>query len=1035
MSNTLCRIILRMVVCFTLTLLPGIGHADQYAYVPVLLGTQVNVIDVTTKSVVTGTGYPITVGTDPGALVASPDGKKVYVANQSGAGSVSVIDTTTAPPSVVATITHSSFNTLVSLAISPDGTTVYALNQGSGVVSVISTASNSVTGTVTVGTSSSNAEQIAVTPDGSKVYVTLASDPAVAEFNTSGTPVVNTIAFGTFPAPYGIAITPDGTRAYVTLEATNAVAILDTATNFLHPTTISTGAYGNPFAITITPDGTMAYVVAGTSQAVVIDLTTNKPLSAITLGSSGVSDIEVTADGSEVFATSGGCNCLYYFPTNSVTPTVSSISVSEGLAIAMAQPGQHPYAYVTNYGAGTVSKVDVASGSVIGSAISVGTSSSQPFGLAVTPDHTKAYVVNYHDSDVAVINVASNTLVSPTIPLGSGSFNVAVTPNGTTAYVPNFTANTVSAINTVSNSVTSISVSGDPFAVAVSPDSTKAYVADAGDGTIAVIKTSTNALCTTSTCSSTGTYPMSTGSTATPSGIAVLPNGTKAYVALQGTDRVSVINTTTDNICTTSTCASGGTYPIVLASGAGPRSVAVTPTGAKVYIVNQGLGTVSVINAVTDNLCTTLTCSSSGSYPMSVGSGPWGISMSPDGTTAYVVNQSGGTISVINTVTDTVSPTTISGLGSTPSVVAMFTPPKPSFGYVTNYGTNSVTYFSSLTNLTFGSNVTVGASGSNPFGVAVSPDRTKAYVANSGAAQVAVINTATNALCTTSTCSSTATYPISVGTTPFNVAFMPNGSKAYVANFGDNTVSVIDASTDKPCVTSSTCASGATYPVSLTTGNPFALAITPDSSKVYVANAGTGTVAVIKTGTDKLCTTSTCFSGATYPISIGGSGYVPSGIAILPTGKKAYVADQGQDKVSVIDLTSDTLCTTGTCSSSGSYPIGLASSSGPRSVAITPDGTKAYVVNQTAGTVAVINTATDNLCNTSTCSSSATYPIPVGSGPWGISISADGTQAYVTNQSGSTVSIINTATDSVSTASGITGLSSPSGVGTFIPIQ
>ena len=48
-------------------------------------------------------------------------------------------------------ITDSSFNGLVKLAISPDGKTLYGANYASGVVSVISTASNTVTGTVTVG--------------------------------------------------------------------------------------------------------------------------------------------------------------------------------------------------------------------------------------------------------------------------------------------------------------------------------------------------------------------------------------------------------------------------------------------------------------------------------------------------------------------------------------------------------------------------------------------------------------------------------------------------------------------------------------------------------------------------------------------------------------------------------------------------------------------------------------------------------------------------------------------------------------------
>ena len=79
----------------------------------------------------------------------------------------------------------------------------------------------------------------------------------------------------------------------------------------------------------------------------------------------------------------------------------------------------------------------------------------------------------------------------------------------------------------------------------------------------------------------------------------------------------------------------------------------------------------------------------------------------------------------------------------------------------------------------------------------------------------------------------TVTATIGVGTYPDGVAVDPAAGTVYVANYGDGTVSVINAATSTVI---------ATIPVG---GSPSAVAVDPATRTVYLANRGAGTVSVI----------------------------------------------------------------------------------------------------------------------------------------------------------------------------------------------
>jgi YVTN family beta-propeller protein len=121
------------------------------------------------------------------------------------------------------------------------------------------------------------------------------------------------------------------------------------------------------------------------------------------------------------------------------------------------------------------------------------------------------------------------------------------------------------------------------------------------------------------------------------------------------------------------------------------------------------------------------------------------------------------------------------------------------------------------------------------------------------------------------------------------------------------------------------------------------LAVSPDSKYVYVADYGTSfidaSVKVIDTATNAIATN----------IPVGNS-TSPTGIAITPNGKSAYVTTTGA--VLVIDTASNTVIK--------SIPV----AGTPYLIAITPDSKYAYVTNTATKSVSVIETSTNTVFKT-----------------------------------------------------------------------
>ena len=233
--------------------------------------------------------------------------------------------------------------------------------------------------------------------------------------------------------------------------------------------------------------------------------------------------------------------------------------------------------------------------------------------------------------------------------------------------------------------------------------------------------------------------------------------------------------------------------------------------------------------------------------------------------------------------------------------------------------------------------------GSAPEGVAIDNVLNQIYIANSGDNTVSVYQATSSGIGETQAAGS----PILVGAVPESIAVDQTTYSVFVTDSGGNTLTVIQPNTS-------------VYPITFTAtavnvgSEPVGVAVYASTDTVYVANYGSGTVSVL--------------NGFTYAtiatINVGGN---PTGIDIDTVAATAYVANAATDTLSVINLTNNTPMTS--TISVGSSPFGVA-------VLFNPSNTAypllAYVTNQGSNTVTVIDLATGQAI--------ATIVVPMGSG-------------------------------------------------------
>jgi YVTN family beta-propeller protein len=203
----------------------------------------------------------------PMDLAISPDGTTLWVVDNLS-NDVRVVSAATLAPSTAIKVGRYPYGALAS----PDGRTVYVSNWDDGTVSVIDTASKQVSATIDVGTHATpnhvfrdHPTAMALGADG-RLYVALANADAVAVVDTARRTTVgfynllpyDGAAYGA--SPQSLALSPDGSRLFVANAGDNDVAVIDLASGSVAGL-IPTAWY--PTAVTMSLSGDRLYVANG----------------------------------------------------------------------------------------------------------------------------------------------------------------------------------------------------------------------------------------------------------------------------------------------------------------------------------------------------------------------------------------------------------------------------------------------------------------------------------------------------------------------------------------------------------------------------------------------------------------------------------------------------------------------------------------------------------------------------------------------------------------------------------------------------
>jgi YVTN family beta-propeller protein len=285
--------------------------------------------------------------------------------------------------------------------VAPNGKLAYVANQNAGVITVISTATDRVSGIINI-------------PQGPPQFISFSPDSRTAYasvYNTSG--------------------------------SVHLVAFIDTATSTVTGTV--TVNNGTPGPSATSPDGRYLYVP---NHNMTMGTRTGNLVDVIDTSTRRLTDSIAVPMNPHWLVFSG----KYFYTSDHMSGLVTVLNAQTNRIVKEIVVGETPHGEamspsgqrlaVTSFSGDEVFVVNTATDKVVAH-IPVGRS---PEEAAYAPDGRHLYTVNNADSTISVIDTATNR-VTATIPAGSSPTSISVLPSGRQALVTNENAGTVEVLD------------------------------------------------------------------------------------------------------------------------------------------------------------------------------------------------------------------------------------------------------------------------------------------------------------------------------------------------------------------------------------------------------------------------------------------------------------------------------------------------------------------------------------------------------------------------------------------------------------
>lgn len=568
------------------------------------------------------------------------------------------------------------FDVLRAIAVDSINGNIYAVSQGSNIVSVIDGSTNNVVSNISVGASpydctfSPRENEIFVTDNLGISVISCQSNRVVSTIKTGGSPesitydAFDNCVYASLSEGYLLAINAATHKTIANISNDNGILSVDSANGFIY-------ALMTPY--------NFAAVVNDTSNAIAKVIVFNGTVSWASYDS--ITGNMYVGVGNSIAVVNGTTNGL-----------IEYFAQPENVA-AFAIDQQNGNIYVGQFTSFNLMVINPVNGSIVTSVSFAGYVSSMEYdpvnnniydcGLTATlyalnattasfytidPGHYPQsvafsshngllYVSDPQSDKVLVINATENR-VTGTIPAPGGPGGIAYDYLSNIVYVSNEGTNSVAIINGTTNTNSgNVDVGITPDGIIFDPHTGDIYALNYASDNITVLN------------GSTGAYIRDINLTPNPNANSPYEGvwdslNNQIYVTNQFENNISVINPTS------------GTMSGTIGVGNGISGIAFDPANGFLYVSCPVANLVSVINASTGIVISNIT----------VGQNPAGISYDPYNGYVYVAESGSNDVGIINSITGKVVATV--SVGNSPEGIAFDS--GNGYMYVSNYFSNSI---------------------------------------------------------------------------------------------------------------------------------------------------------------------------------------------------------------------------------------------------------------------------------------------------------------------------------------------------------